>query len=101
MNKKPQSFNKFFIGFFIGLLVTVCSFCIFITINWSKFETWEIFLRYMKTWKMLSSVLSLCAIPNILFFFWSLNTKRYNTANGVIGITMITAIIIAILRMFF
>jgi len=99
MNNKRLSFNNFYIGLIAGLFLICIVFSIFVYVNWEKFDTWEKFIRYLKTWNVLSSLLSLCAVPNLLVFFWSLNTERYRTTRGVIGITMLVAIAVFVLRL--
>ena len=99
MNNKQLSLNNFYIGFIAGFILICIVFGIFIFVNLDKFDTLEKFIRYFSTWKTLSSLLSLCAVPNLLIFFWSLNTERYKTTRGIIGVTMIIAIVVFILRL--
>ena len=98
MNNNPKKFNRFYHGFFGGLLITTLVFAIFSYVNWNRFETWDKYLIFLGYGRMMSSLLSLCAVPNLILFFYFMRTDRYNAGKGLIGITMLTAITVFILR---
>ncbi|MDY0280035.1 MAG: hypothetical protein RBR35_05685 [Salinivirgaceae bacterium] len=98
MRNKPLKFNRFYHGFFGGLIITSVVFALFAIFNWSRFETWNKFVIYLSYGQMISSLISLCAVPNLILFFYFMKTDRYYAGKGLIAITMLTAIVVFILR---
>lgn len=98
MKNKSLKFNSFYHGFFGGLAITSIVFTLFTIINWHHFETWNKFVIYLSYGQMISSLISLCAVPNLVLFFYFMHTDRYHSGKGLIAITMLTAIFVFILR---
>ncbi len=93
-----MKFNRFLHGFFGGLIITCMVFLLFTYTNWDKFESLEKLWKFIKYGQMMSSLISLCAVPNLILFFYFMKTERYNAGKGLIAITMIFAIIVFLLK---
>lgn len=67
---------------------------------YSKFAAIDLmqFLQVATKHKVLSPMLSLCAVLNLATFFFSLNKEYYLTARGVILATIIYGIAIVVLK---
>ncbi len=98
MSNIPKKFNRFYHGFFGGLAITTLVFALFTITNWFRFGSWEKFSIFLSYGQMLSSLISLCAVPNLILFFWLMKTDRYQAGKGLIAINMIFAIAVFVLR---
>ena len=83
-------------GIIIGLIVPVISFeaCVFI------FREGETFMQVLDRFVFLdvfTHIISLAAVLNLLVFFLFLWANKERSANGVIGATIIYAMIVAVL----
>lgn len=95
-----KKYDKIGVGLILSLLVTIISFFIFYLFNHTAFHSLNRFISYFRLTGFFSSILSLCAIPNLLVFFIFIQTNRYKSARGVVVFTMIMALIVAYLRIF-
>jgi hypothetical protein len=98
MSNNPLKFNRFYHGFFGGLIITTVVFALFTFTNWFRFGSWEKYSIFLRYGQMISSLISLCAVPNLILFFWLMKTDRYQAGKGLIAITMLFAITVFILR---
>lgn len=90
-------FNKIFIGFIGGLLMPILTFIgIYLALYNGKS-----FVDFVEiTWLQgnMSRVLSLSMLPNLGLFFTFIWTNKLKSAQGVLGITILLAFAIIILR---
>jgi hypothetical protein len=85
--------NNIWLGFILGLLVPVITVLIAYKIRFSQYELNE-FFRAMIQNKVLSSLLSLCAIPNLLVFLIFIWLNYLYSARGVLLSTFIVGFVI-------
>lgn len=94
----PVKFNRFYHGFLGGLIITILVFIIFVLVNWERFGSFAKLWRFIRYGHMMSSLISLCAVPGLILFFYFMKTSRYNAAKGLIAITMVTAVAVYVLK---
>ncbi|GHT72588.1 hypothetical protein FACS189456_1510 [Bacteroidia bacterium] len=88
--------QQFFIGIALGVLIPVGAFYIFFRSNYD-YMPFAQYVEMLSLQSLLSKVLAVAAIPNLLAFYLCLWMNKDNAARGILGGTMITAIIVAIL----
>lgn len=90
-------FNKLIIGFIGGLLLPVLT---FVGIYLALYNGKSFFDFVEITWLQgnMSRVLSLSMLPNLGLFFAFIWTNKLKSAQGVLGVTIVLAFAIIILR---
>ena len=88
--------KEILIGFLAAILATACGFYLYIEL-FSKFDFQES-LKILKEGKLFGKVIGLAAIPNLFVFFVFLKKKQDYRAKGVLIATIITALIMLILK---
>ena len=89
--------DSLLLGLLLGLFIPVIGVFIF---YYSKFAAIDIiqFLQIASKHKVLSPMLSLCAILNLGTFYLFLNKNLYQTARGIILATILYGITIVLLK---
>ena len=88
--------NTMLTGIIVGLLVPMISFNAYVFLFREGETVMQVLVRFMFL-NVFTHVVSLAAIPNLLVFFLFLWTNKERSANGVIGATIIYAMIVAVL----
>lgn len=97
--KKPIWLNSVFTGTIIGLILPVISIFIFYCMTQSR-NSFSNFIQYAIQIKILSRVISLCAIPNLGAFFVFMWLNYMFSARGIILATFIVTFGVLILKGF-
>lgn len=89
--------DSLILGLLLGLLIPVIG---VISFYYSKFAAVDLsyFLQVATKHKVLSPMLSLCAILNLGVFYLFLNKNLYLTARGIILATIIYGVTIVLLK---
>jgi len=96
--RKPRSkYDSLIIGLISGLIVPVVFLLIFNLVKYPEMNPVE-FLRLFLDLKIMTHLISLCAIPNLILFFIFIGRNNYLSARGVIMATFIIVAIVLILR---
>ncbi len=90
MTDKPAS-DRFFTGFFAGLLFPVVVFFIIFLFAGDNM-TIKGYIERILSRDILSHIISLCVFPNIVIFLIFTRSDRLLSARGVLGITILWAI---------
>lgn len=92
-----SKFDRLSLGFILGIIVPILT---LILVYLARFETYTFpsFLRTLVALHALSALLSLTVIPNLLVFFIFIWTNHLYTARGVLGATIIAALIIMLIK---
>lgn len=96
--KKNKKYDNAWLGLTGGFVLTLLGFVAFYFINQEEFPKLSHFIKALTLTEMFPSILSLCALPNLLLFFIFIWTHRNRSAKGVLTAVMILAILVAILR---
>ena len=88
--------KEILIGFLVAVFATACGFFLYIEL-FSEVDFNET-LKVLKEGKLYGKVLSLAAIPNLFVFFIFLKKKQDHRAKGVLIATIMTALIMLILK---
>lgn len=91
---KKKTFDKFYIGFILGLifpLIAVYFFYVF-----QNFNSFEGFIKEIFEYNVATKVISVCLTANLAIFYFFIHTKKYFSAKGVVGVTILYAITTAI-----
>jgi len=96
MNKLSR-YNNMRLGLAIGLVVPLITVLIFYKVKFSHQDIGE-FLSTMASKELLSSILSLCVIPNLLAFFISIWTNMLSLARGVLMATFVFALVVVAVK---
>lgn len=92
-----RRWNDIRIGLALGLLAPVLGFLIIWQAGFRGFSLGE-YLEFLTSWKKLSSVISLSAIPNLLLFFIFIWLNYLYSARGVLAATLVFAGIVVITK---
>ena len=98
MNKLSR-YNDVRLGLATGLLVPLITVLIFYQVRFSHLDIRE-FLSTMISKEILSSILSLCVIPNLLAFFIFIWTNMLYLARGVLMATFVFALVVVAVKYF-
>ncbi|MBI5219050.1 MAG: hypothetical protein HY958_08985 [Bacteroidia bacterium] len=93
-----MKFNSFLLGAVFGMLVPSLAFVIFYLVKAPRNFTFIDFIKQVKYFEMLSSLISLCVIPNLLIFFIFIWLNKLYSARGMVFATMVYAFIIVIVK---
>jgi hypothetical protein len=85
--------NNIYLGIILGLIVPVITVFLVYKIRFNQFN-WEEFINLFVQRRVLSSLLSLCVIPNLLVFMIFIWLNHLYSARGVLLSTFIVGIII-------
>ena len=94
MNKQ---FDNFWLGTLAGLLSPSIGILLFYYSNFNN-EDLRTFLELSVRQKLLSPLLSLCAVVNLAVFYLFIHFEKYYSARGVIFSTFFYGLIIVILK---
>ncbi|MFH2096524.1 MAG: hypothetical protein ABIJ16_12510 [Bacteroidota bacterium] len=89
--------NKLWIGTLIGILAPLITLIIVYKTNYKTLSISE-FLRQLEIMGIYTKLLSLCVIPNLLFFFVFIWRNYLSSARGVLLATFIYAAIVLIMK---
>jgi hypothetical protein len=89
--------DALWIGLFVGLLGPGLGILVFYMISFSG-ESIAGFINLAVTQKILSPLLSLCAIINLAAFYLFLQYDHYLTARGIILATLLYGVAIVVLK---
>ncbi|MBL0104329.1 MAG: hypothetical protein IPP51_11590 [Bacteroidetes bacterium] len=87
--------DRFLIGLISGLLAPPVAFAVFSLLSFPDRSILGTLRFYMKG-NVLSHVISLSVLMNLIVFFFFLNSKKEQTARGVIGATFVYVFIVLI-----
>jgi hypothetical protein len=90
-------FNKVIAGFIPGIFIPFITLVIFY-FSKSNMKGFLDYINFLIELNSFSKVLSLCAIPNLLIFYYYLNRSLYYSARGVIFATFLWVVIVIIVR---
>ncbi len=96
--KKTLKYNKVELGLLVGILIPLISIFIFYLFNIEKYNSLRAFYREMVIYGIFTSVLSLCALPNLLAFFAFLKFELYYSARGVILATLVYTFLVIFIK---
>jgi hypothetical protein len=95
MNKK---FDNLWLGASLAFVATLVT--VFLIIKYRlPYEYLQSFFKDMWMHLVAPKIISLGVIPNLALFFLFIYTDRYKSAKGVLGVTIIFAIIVFILKL--
>ncbi|GAB4281601.1 MAG: hypothetical protein Kow0068_06070 [Marinilabiliales bacterium] len=97
MMKFNVNLNKLWIGTIIGLLAPFITLIIVQKSNYKTLNLFE-FIDLMQFMGIYTKILSLCVIPNLLFFFLFIWRNYLSSARGVLLATFIYAGIVIIYK---
>jgi len=92
-----RKFDNTLLGTAIGILGPVIAFLIILKSIYPH-ELADESLKNMWLYMAAPSVLSIAAIPNLAFFFLFIYLNRLKSARGVLGATIVLAIIVFIVK---
>lgn len=92
-----SKFDRLSIGFALGITVPLITFIV-VYFLYFKTYTFPSFLRTLIAIRALPALLSLTVIPNLLIFFIFIWTNHLYAARGVLGATIVSALIIMLIK---
>lgn len=97
LQKKQLSFNKEIVGIAAGLIVPFLVMVVFAYYK-NGLDGMKDYFTTLINYDVLTSLISLCAIPNLLIFFLFMWTDRLRSSRGVIIATLIYTFIVIIIQ---
>jgi len=98
MSESSDFTNHPVTGAITGIVAPVLAFCIFSMINYSDVPVSHVILNFAKG-GVLTHVISLSVIINLLIFFLFIWSGRDKSARGVLGSTILYALVVLILKL--
>lgn len=92
-----SKYNNQVFGFITGLILPVISFLVIFLIMSGTYSLVE-YLNRLVSFHILTKFLSLSVIPNLLLFYFFIWKNFQNSYRGVVGATIIIAVVIMILQ---
>lgn len=96
---KNIDLDKFWVGAIAGLLAPLIAFTAYYQINYRYMPVWR-FINYLRLGDTYTSIVTLCVLANLAAFYLFIWKKKYNGAQGVLGLTFIWAGFIMYLKFF-
>jgi hypothetical protein len=94
-----KKYDQFGLGLAIGILSPLLVLLLIYLTRYREAYSLFSFLNVLFQLHVFTSLLSLCAIPNLLFFFLFTRTDRLYSARGILGATFVLAIIVLIIKL--
>ena len=94
---QQQKLNNLLIGLFLGLLAPTIGIALFYFSKFSE-SNLSLFLTVSIQEKMLSPLLSLCAVINLAVFYLFIHFEKLQTGKGIILATFIYGLAIVLLK---
>ena len=94
-----RRWNKFWIGLVSGIVLPMLCFVAFYFARYSYTDFGE-FLQYAFKIHALPKILSLCAIPNLIIFYVSLNREFWHSTRGIIAATLLCTLGVVAVKFF-
>ena len=92
-----RRWNKFWIGFSLGIFLPLVVFLLVYLIGYSKTPFGE-FLEFAFVIKALPKILCLCVLPNLAIFYLFLNKEYWYATRGVITATLLCTLAILAIK---
>jgi hypothetical protein len=86
-----------FTGMFLGLVSPVLAFWLYTSLSYPEIGMWEVFAVFQRR-NVHTHVISLAVLVNLIVFFIALWTQKEKLARGVLGMTILYAILVFILK---
>ena len=93
-----KKYDNFRLGFFVGLLAPIITFFVIYFVK-KDVASFQEYLNTIVSHQLFTKLLSLSALPNLVFFFLFINTSRYRSTQGVLGATFLLAFVMLLLKM--
>jgi len=92
-----RRWNKFWIGFTLGIFLPLVIFLLVYKIGYSKTPFGE-FLQFAFVIGALVKILSICVIPNLAIFYLFLNKEYWHATRGVIAATFLFTLGVIVIK---
>ncbi len=90
--------NSQVFGLILGLVLPAIVILLTYFYKQEQYGTFSGFWYFYKGNQLLTQLLSLCVLPNLLLFFAFLQFKSEKSARGVLGATVVWAVLVMILK---
>ena len=95
--RKRNTVDRLLVGWVIGIIVPLVFFLAFYQMKYSEMQ-FVVYLRNVWDMKIFLKIISLCAFPNLGFFFLFYRKKYDMAARGVILATFMYAFLVLIAK---
>ncbi len=95
---QSATLNKLLLGIAIGLVLPVISFFLYFLYRIHATSFSDYFKFLIDSGKIVH-VMSLSVLPNLAPFFFFVNSSRFKTARGILGATILIAILIFVIKL--
>lgn len=96
LNSK-QSIDNLWLGLAIGFIAPIITLAIYITeVYPNQFR--EMLYDNILVFFIVPKIISLAVLPNLAFFMLFIYTNRYKTSKGILGATIVFAVLVFILK---
>ncbi len=93
-----KKFDNLWLGATVGIIAPFITLIILVNTVYPKGYLEEMYSN-MLVYIIAPKIISLSAIPNLAFFMLSIYTNRYKTSKGILGATIILAVVVFILKL--
>lgn len=93
-----RKFDNIWLGLTVGIIAPLVTLIIFINTVYPPGYLEEMYPS-MLVFIIAPKVISLSAIPNLAFFMLSVYTNRYRSGKGILGATILLAVVVFILKL--
>jgi hypothetical protein len=92
-----NKYNKWWVGLMAGFISPVIAFLVYYSLNYSHMGMYK-FFRYLINGNIYTQLMSLCVIANLPMFFIFIQFHMYNSARGVVLMTIVYTVANFILK---
>jgi hypothetical protein len=94
---RKQKFDNLWLGIAIGFIAPIITLAIYISeVYPNQFR--EMLFDHMLVFFIVPKIISLAVLPNLAFFMLFIYTNRYLTSKGILGATIVFAVVVFILK---
>lgn len=96
--RTPKKYDTLKLGFIVGLLLPMVVFGVILLVYYLS-QGAESFAAYLRYPNVLPRLISLSTLANGVLFYFALRTERYLLGRGLLGMTILYALVVFILIM--
>ena len=94
--EKPKKYDSLRVGFLVGLFLPMVVFGMILLLYYVQ-KGPESFVAYLRFPNVLPRLISLSTLANGVLFYFALRSERYYLGRGLLGMTILYALLIFIL----
>lgn len=96
--RAPKKYDSLRLGFMVGLILPMVVFSVILLVYFLS-QGAESFVAYLRFPNVLPRLISLSTLANGVLFYFALRSERYMLGRGLLGMTILYALVVFVLIM--